>query len=301
MARKRRVNFDGAMHHVMNRGAGKRPIFKTDEDRRKFLSLLEKSSRAYGMEVHAWCLLDDRYHLLVRTYGTDIAEPMRSIIGPYTQWFNRAHETDGPLFSGRFRSELVDIEHQLLPLSRALHLSPLKAGLTHVAEEYRWSSYGEINGLRAREDWLSVYLLTGLDGETDGPAAYKAFVEREPDPNAGYEDIIDLEQAADRSIRFDRPSIDDILGAVASRMACTIQEVRDGKRGHPKVSEARKSALWIARRRFGYGAGDLAKVFGYGSSSVVSSTLVRFSKRIEERAYLRREIEGIVGALTKRG
>ena len=121
MARPLRIGYPGAWYHVMNRGAGRRYIFKNNTHRHYFLSLLEDTQDRFHAEWHAYCLMGNHYHLLLRTPDANLQRIMRHLNGLYTQFFNRSERKDGPLFRGRYKAFLVDTQSYWLPLSRYIH------------------------------------------------------------------------------------------------------------------------------------------------------------------------------------
>ncbi len=141
MARPLRIEYDGAWYHVMNRGAGRKSIFYNDHHRALFLELLYEIHNRYQVEIHAYCLMGNHYHLLMRTQRPNISRAMRHLNGVYTQRYNALQRKDGALFRGRYKSILVEAESYLLRLSRYIHLNPVASILVRVAEEYPWSSY----------------------------------------------------------------------------------------------------------------------------------------------------------------
>ena len=141
MARPLRLEFEGAWYHVMNRGAGRRDIFADDSHRERFLELLGALLERFGVETHAYCLMDNHYHLLLHTPEANLSRAMRHLDGVYTQHFNRSTATDGPLFRGRYRSIVVDADQYLLEVSRYIHRNPLDAGIVDNLSDYPWSSY----------------------------------------------------------------------------------------------------------------------------------------------------------------
>ena len=129
MARPLRIQYPGAWYHVMNRGASHQGIFLDDEDRKDFLKLLGETSKMWRIQVHAFCLLDNHYHLLIHTPLGNLSRSMRYVNGIYTQRFNRRHGNDGPIFRGRFKAILIDADSYLLEVVRYIHLNPVKANL----------------------------------------------------------------------------------------------------------------------------------------------------------------------------
>ena len=139
MARPLRIVFEGAWYHVMNRGAGRRAIFPTDEHRETFLALLGEMAGTFGVEVHAYCLMSTHYHLLLHTRRGNLSDALRHLNGIYTQRHNRQRRTDGPLFRGRFKAILVDADSYLAQLSRYIHLNPVPAKIPEHALDTPWS------------------------------------------------------------------------------------------------------------------------------------------------------------------
>ena len=101
MARKLRVEYPGAVYHVMNRGGRREAIFKDDQDRQRFLATLGEACGKTGWEVHALCLMGNHFHLVVETPQGNLVSGMKWLLGTYTGRYNRRHKLFGQLFSGR--------------------------------------------------------------------------------------------------------------------------------------------------------------------------------------------------------
>jgi REP element-mobilizing transposase RayT len=125
MARPLRIEYPGAYYHVMNRGQSRRSIFIEDQGRQTFLDLLADMTRLWKVKIHAYCLMDNHYHLLLSTPMGVLSRPMRHLDGIYTQKFNRVHHRDGPLFRGRYKAILIDVEEYFLSVVRSIHKNPL--------------------------------------------------------------------------------------------------------------------------------------------------------------------------------
>src|SRR5437867_1995300 len=104
MPRKLRVEYEGAIYHVMNRGDRREPIFLTDEDRKLFVQTIGEVCQKTGWQVHAYCLMDNHFHLVIETPRTNLVAGMRWFLGTYSSRFNRRHKLVGHLFSGRYKS-----------------------------------------------------------------------------------------------------------------------------------------------------------------------------------------------------
>src|SRR5437667_82852 len=98
MSRPLRIEYEGAWYHVMNRGIARQEIYRTAEHRYMFLGLLNEISVKYFIEIHAYCLMDNHYHLLIRTPFTNLGRAMRHLDGVYTRRFNISETKDGSIF-----------------------------------------------------------------------------------------------------------------------------------------------------------------------------------------------------------
>ena len=101
MPRRLRVEYEGAIYHLMNRGNLREPIFLNDEDRESFLETLGQTCAKTNWQVHAYCLMGNHFHLVVETPRANLVAGMQWLLGTYTARFNRRHKLFGHLFSGR--------------------------------------------------------------------------------------------------------------------------------------------------------------------------------------------------------
>src|SRR5437868_1674557 len=146
MARKLRVEYPGAVYHLMNRGDRREPIFLEDRDRQLFLETLGETCQKTAWQIHAWCLMSNHFHLVAETPRPNLVAGMKWFLGTYTARFNRRHKLFGHLFSGRYKSLPVDGSgtSYLKSVCDYVHLNPVRARL--IAQEsdlgaYPWSSY----------------------------------------------------------------------------------------------------------------------------------------------------------------
>lgn len=146
MPRLPRPQHPDALYHVTLRGVRSSVIYVDDVDRVVFLSMLDQAIEKYGWELVAYCLMDNHFHLYVRTPVPNIACGMQWLNACYAQWFNRRHGTSGHVFERRYRSILVDSDAQALELYRYVVLNPVRAGLVDDAAEWPWSSYAATIG-----------------------------------------------------------------------------------------------------------------------------------------------------------
>ncbi|MEY2409917.1 MAG: REP-associated tyrosine transposase [Verrucomicrobiota bacterium] len=167
MARQLRVEYEGAIYHVLNRGDRREPIFKADVDRRSFLETLGETCLRTDWQVHAYCLMSNHFHLVIETPQANLATGMKWFLGTYTSRFNRRHKLSGHLFSGRYKSMVVDGsgDGYLRTVCDYVHLNPVRAKLLTADQPLRnfpWSSYCEyLKAPAGRPGWLRVDRLLG--------------------------------------------------------------------------------------------------------------------------------------------
>lgn len=156
MARPRRIEFAGAVYHLTSRGNARQPIYRDEDDRQAFVALLGEVLRRFQWLCHAYCLMDNHYHLLVETRAPTLSLGMRQLNGVYTQRFNQRHGLVGHLFQGRFKAILVERESHLLELCRYVVLNPVRARVVDDPGQWPWSSYRAMGGQAPTPGWLTT-------------------------------------------------------------------------------------------------------------------------------------------------
>lgn len=165
MARPWRIEFPGAIYHVMARGNRRQKIFEDDQDRQIFLELVGRCAGRYEVEIIAFCLMPNHYHLFLRTPRGNLSRAMKWLGGVYTQRYNHRHRRDGHLFKGRYRAVLVEDEGHWFHLSAYIHLNPRRAGLTADPADWEWSSFRDYTRSRARFGWLRPEVVLAAYGD----------------------------------------------------------------------------------------------------------------------------------------
>jgi putative transposase len=189
MARPLRLEFEGAIYHITARGNRRERIFASDADRVCFLEILSRSLPRFEVELHAFVLLPNHFHLLVRTKRANLSRWMHWLMVTYTMRFNHRHHKVGHLFQGRYKSLLVEGGSYLLGLSRYLHLNPVRGKIIGAGDPkerrerlrvYQWSSYRGYAGLSKQAEFVTEEMVLGeLDawGTRKGRVRYRRFVE----------------------------------------------------------------------------------------------------------------------------
>ena len=188
MARKVRVEFPGAIYHVMSRGDRGGDIFVDDVDRQEFLKTLAEACHKTAWEMHAYCLMRNHFHLVLETPNGDLVAGMRWMLGAYTIRLNRRHRLFGHVFSGRYKAVVIDGEDRgyLRTACDYVHLNPVRARLLKPEARliaYPWSSL--VWYLAAREHrpaWMRVDRVLGEHGikkdTAEGALKYERVLEK---------------------------------------------------------------------------------------------------------------------------
>ncbi len=141
MARQPRLVLPGEMHHVLQRGHNRQPIFMDDADRRLYLDQLREATRLHGVQVHAYVLMPNHVHLLATpAEPQSLARAMQTLGRRYVGPFNQRHQRSGTLWEGRFRTALVETPRHFLEALVYVEQHPVRAGLTERASDHPWSS-----------------------------------------------------------------------------------------------------------------------------------------------------------------
>lgn len=180
-------------YHIYNRGSEKRPIFESRRDYQRFLKTLkyyqidgpkpkfshfpsltvsELDSSKKMIEIIAYCLMPNHFHLLIKQIREKgITEFMSKFLNSYTKYYNTKYNRVGALLQGMFKAVLIENDEQLLHVSRYIHLNPVSSFLVKNLNQYEWSSYPEymtrVKGICSKEEIL---------GNFKNPHDYQQFV-----------------------------------------------------------------------------------------------------------------------------
>lgn len=297
MSRPLRIEFEGACCHVMNRGAGRQAIFARDEHRRIYLDLLREVTEMFRADIHAYCLMETHYHLLVSTPDGNLNRIMRHLGGVYTQRYNRLENTDGPLFRGRYKAILVDADAYLLCVSRYIHLNPVAAGLVEKAHQFPWSSYRAYVGGTRPPSWLNTGATLAMVGTRSCRQRYQQFVEGGLDTETQrfYEKHSPIfgrpafVRKIGKRIKPHRevPDHQKIRSPISlSQLATVTAEVFNtdraqiirATRGRGRYNAARGAAMYLSRKVAGYSLTAIADYFGLASYGSASGQIHRFQQ-----------------------
>jgi REP element-mobilizing transposase RayT len=177
MSRSWRIEYEGALYHLLSRGNEGKDIFDDDRDRKIFLKTVGEMSERFAMSVYAYVLMGNHYHLMVQTERANLKKAMHWFGTTYTQRFNIRHSRNGHLFQGRYKSILVQNDAYLLQLSCYIHRNPLRAGIVKRLADYRWSSYLSYAYGRKAPEWLQTQLILSQFKNEDRYKSYREKVQ----------------------------------------------------------------------------------------------------------------------------
>lgn len=319
MARPLRIQFPDAVYHVTSRGNERKAIVRNDMDRERFVRTLADMVEQYQVICHAWILMDNHYHLLIETPQANLSRAIRHLNGTYTQAFNRHHHRVGHLFQGRFTAILVDKETYLLELCRYVVLNPVRAGMVHHPQAWRWSSYRATVGEQPAPPWFTAdWLLAQLaDHRNRARELYRRFViDGIAQPECPWNKVKGqiylgsdrflatvqsrLETAKDSEIpmahrRPATPTMEDILVVVARAYGNDVDTLLQPTR---RPHEARQVAIYLVRRVAGVALKAIAEAFGMGYTGV-SRRVSEIARRMETDTRLEKRIQDIIDANVK--
>ena len=165
MPRKARLEYEGAIYHVMSRGDRREAIYLDDKDRERFLETLEEMCQKTGAVIYSYVLMGNHYHLLLGTPLGNLVAAMTWLQSTYTARFNARHRQCGHVFAGRYKAIPVqeDIPEYALVVSDYIHLNPARAKMLGegALREYRWSSFPALSGFRCLPEWVDGKSLLG--------------------------------------------------------------------------------------------------------------------------------------------
>jgi len=233
------------IYHIMLKGIDGRDIFLDDEDRIKFIENTVKAREKGNFKLHAYCLMDNHVHLLIKE-NEEIGTSIKRITVGYVQWHNNKYARTGHLFQNRYLSEPVETDSYLLTVVKYIHQNPLKAGIVTQLADYKWSSYLQ---------YLTAY--KGGDSYIDTPLIMEyfkpqtAFETYMNEPN--HSECLEYKQSAKYS--------DEILKKII-RESFSINDLMDV----PK--DKRNKLIKDIHQNTGVSIRQLARVLGVGKNII---------------------------------
>lgn len=142
MARKRRNISESGYYHIFNRGINKQIVYEDDGDYENFINLIRIYSQKYNVDILAYCLMDNHFHLLIYDEHNNKSKFLHGLKQVYTIYFNNKYSRQGPLFGSRYNSWSVESDEYALVVFCYILLNPVRSKIAYV-DKYKWNSYHE--------------------------------------------------------------------------------------------------------------------------------------------------------------
>ena len=312
MARPLRITYPGAFYHITSRGNEQKAVFKSRKDREKFLEYLESSTNRYGAVIHAYCLMDNHYHLLLETPSGNLPRIMAHINSAYTTYFNNKRDRCGHLFQGRYKAILVEADEYVKELSRYIHLNPVRAGIVELPMKYEWSSYSYYIGKKKAPEWLHMGFILGYFGGkvSDSQKSYEKFVDilideeyESPLKNVVGSTLLGTQEfigfIKDKYLSMQKADKELPALKTLSRRS-TIEDIVDQVDIVIKDDAvlSRNIKIYLSQRHTGNRLDDIGRHFGIGGSGVCQAGR-RISNRMKKDKSLAKIIKKIESKLSK--
>ncbi|MCP3926753.1 MAG: transposase [Desulfobacterales bacterium] len=321
MARPLRIEYPGAWYHVMNRGRRSEEIFFDKKDYLVFVNLIKELVELWGVNISAYCLMSNHYHILLQTPKGNLSRVMRHLNSIYTQRFNARHGLDGSLFKGRYKSILVHHDSYLLELTRYIHQNPVKAGMVKKMEDYSWSSYKGYLSYSKGWDWLYKDIVFSMITKKK-KGRLKPFIEfMEKDESGeissifsssklpsilGPKDFITkirekyyfdnkLEDIPD--VKILSPDPDVIIKNVCLYYKVNTSDLMIKRRGW--FNKARDVSIYLIRYICNETLNDIAELFEMNTYSAVSSAYLKVKVLINKDKKIKKDIEHLINKISK--
>ncbi len=316
MARPLRLAFENACYHITSRGNRKENIFYTDKDRSVFLEKLNETFNKYSVVCYAYCLMNNHYHLLIKTPRANISQAMHYLNTSYTNRFKAAHYITGSILQGRYKSILVDEDSYGIVLSAYIHLNPLRAGIVDDLREYKWSSYLNYvkENKRVVDSLDTEFMLSHFSKDLkESRRLYKKYVnENENIKNplkgsfkgimlGGKEYVEDILKKIDklgkkREIpelrRIDTKTSGEIIKAIEKKYDLSKKDIIKKKKGN----EFRKLSLYLIKKHTDLKLEQIGEIYGMDYTAV-SQSCSRFEREISGNKKLNKMIKEIEDVL----
>lgn len=319
MARPLRLAFEDAVYHITVRGNRRENIFYTDKDRSVFLEKMDETFNKYLFICYAYCLMDNHYHLLVKTPNANISRGMHYLNASYTNWFKAEHDITGVVFQGRFKSILVDEDSYALQLSAYIHLNPVRAGIVDDPGKYKWSSFQDYTRKKkpSVESLNTEFLLEQFDKDlTKARRKYSRYVRKNKDMDnpvensfrgiavGGDQFIKRIKKLVDKTGKkrevsgtrnADTYTTEEIIEVITSKFRIDREEVFEKRRGNIY----RPLALCFIKKNTDLSLKDIGKEFEMDYAAV-SQACKRFSQLADKDAGVRSMKEKVEKELAKK-
>jgi putative transposase len=299
MPRMARIKALDSIFHVMCRSISEVDLFKTKEDKLKYIYYIRKYQKLYEFKVYGYCLMDNHVHLLIDANGADISQIMHSVNFSYAQYFNRFHKRHGHLFQDRFKSKIITDDRYLLAASAYIHNNPVDVlDYKDCPEQYEFSSLSVYLGIRQDPyNLVSSRFVLSLFGKTPKAARekYMKFVCKCSDIKLKEEIEFEndtTEYRSQRRILVRNHNVEDAINYIANNM--NIPKLKLHIKNCRKVVEAKALLVLLMRSFCNYKCSDICRNLGNITQARVSVLSSIGVELIEKNESYRRIVENFI-------
>ena len=320
MARPWRIQYPDAVYHVMSRGVNRGKLFHIPSDYQRFITCLQRVSEKFDLNVFAFALMGNHYHLLLRTPKGNLSRAMQWLQAAYSAYFNHKNRRFGHLFQGRYKSILVEDESYWTGLSYYIHLNPIRAKMVTDLSKYPWSSYSAyIN--KTKDSWLyseeilrqfgrsrreqirnyrqTIREISGKEKSILGDLKFgfilggKEFVDRlfrKFMPKKNIKEVPVQKQIRDNGIA------EKVIEATAKKFKVKKEQITRSRQ--KRENHARDASLYILYNYTGLTNGQIGKEFNLSPTAVCKAS-IRLKDRMARKKRLRRDVRQAVNSVFK--
>jgi len=315
MARKLRVQYRGALYHVIVRGNQRQKVFLDEEDYRQYQNRLITYQQRYSCTLYAYVLMSNHVHLLVEQGKTPLSKIMQGLQQSYAIYFNRKYGTTGHLFQGRYKAIICDKDAYLLELIRYIHLNPVRAGIVKRPGDYIWSSHRTYLAGRS-SSWLEIEMPLACLASSRKAAvsSYKNFInsalesghrddlyEVKEQHYLGEDRFVErIEKRFAREHRIDYPvhvDINMLVAQISRAFKVPVERIMDRTRSRDGAL-CRSVAAYVAMEVGGIPQCETARYFKRDPVSI-SSGLKKLVERLDDDAELAERVRRIMKGVRK--
>ena len=297
MSRPLRIEYPGALYHVVSHGNGRLWLFKHDDAYSMFLDILGEYIKKYDVVIHNFIIMRNHFHLVIETKSANLGIFMNQVLRDYAMYFNRMSRRRGSVFRSRYGAFLVQQDLYYKQLTKYVFYNPVKARLVKRPDEYKWSSLWYIMHRDKNIQWFDSKVSLSLIGgrrslvellvDRDIPASIEPVYNQFYGERQWAEDLIDKNKLSEEIrghglMKKGYITFGEILKAVAKRYRLSKEAVTGGY-----TQEATMVALYLVNVHTPLTLSETGKLFKVAKFAV-AQRLGRFKRsQLKQRKYKR--------------
>ena len=300
MPRPLRVEYPGAWYYVVQWGDSQVKPFKTDAQKELWLTVVQEASALYGLEIHAYCLFNSHYHLLIHTPKQPLSPGIRHINSMYTQRYQLQTQKTGSLFKNRYKSVLLDeTAGYVQRMGRFIHRLPLLYRFKEPLFKFSYSSYPAYIQEHPKPEELRVSYLLSYHAGTHKLKSFYDYTESAEDNELSrfYKKkkwAPHLGNPHPTTRRFQRDEA-EVMQTIIKSTAAIFKErepdIIESRRGRGNQQLGRTVAMYLCRHVGHIEIKQIAKVFNVSHFSAVTVRLKRFESVLSGNEALQHKLK----------